>query len=347
MSLAEKIMKLRKEQGWSQETLASMLDVSRQSVSKWEIGTSVPDLDKIIKMSEIFGVTTDYLLKEDFNAFTKNKPEEESTTSSFSDFSEEKNEKIRSLNADEAFSYLDFVVTAAKQIGIGVSLCILSPICLILLAGLAECPQFSLSENQASGIGVTILFLLVAIAVSLFISKGLKLSKYEYLDKEAISLDEDIYNIVKERQHNFEEFFKKSIVIGVTLCICSLIPYFIAVAFDSPSFVYVCCTAVLLAIIAVAVYLFVYAGMIYGSFQRLLEEGDYTREKKMLQKQNEMISQLYWGLVVALYLGYSLLTMNWHKSWVIWPCAGVLYAAAMAFANLIRHCTEPTDFAGK
>ena len=64
MKLAEKIMTLRKQRGWSQEELAQQLSVSRQSVSKWESGASVPDLDKILKMSEIFGVSTDTLLKE-------------------------------------------------------------------------------------------------------------------------------------------------------------------------------------------------------------------------------------------------------------------------------------------
>ena len=54
MILAEKIVKLRKGRGWSQEELAEQLDISRQSVSKWEGGLSVPELDKIIRMSEIF-----------------------------------------------------------------------------------------------------------------------------------------------------------------------------------------------------------------------------------------------------------------------------------------------------
>ena len=65
MILAEKIVKLRKEQGWSQEELAVRLNVSRQSVSKWESMASMPDLDKILNMSELFGVNTDYLLKDE------------------------------------------------------------------------------------------------------------------------------------------------------------------------------------------------------------------------------------------------------------------------------------------
>ena len=65
MILGEKIIQLRKQREWSQEELASQLGISRQSVSKWESGASIPDLDKIIKMSSLFGVTTDYLLKEE------------------------------------------------------------------------------------------------------------------------------------------------------------------------------------------------------------------------------------------------------------------------------------------
>ena len=64
MLLSEKIMSLRKRNGWSQEELAQQLGVSRQSVSKWESMASMPDIQKIMAMSEFFGVSTDYLLKD-------------------------------------------------------------------------------------------------------------------------------------------------------------------------------------------------------------------------------------------------------------------------------------------
>ncbi len=64
MTTADKILKLRKEQGLSQEVFAEKMGVSRQSVSKWESGVSVPDTEKILAMSELFGVSTDYLLKD-------------------------------------------------------------------------------------------------------------------------------------------------------------------------------------------------------------------------------------------------------------------------------------------
>lgn len=64
MILADKIIEERKRNGWSQEELAEKLGVSRQSVSKWEGAQSVPDLQRILEMSRIFGVSTDYLLKD-------------------------------------------------------------------------------------------------------------------------------------------------------------------------------------------------------------------------------------------------------------------------------------------
>ena len=63
MSLADRIQNLRKQKGISQETLADIVGVSRQAVSKWESEQSTPDLDKILIMSDYFEVTTDYLLK--------------------------------------------------------------------------------------------------------------------------------------------------------------------------------------------------------------------------------------------------------------------------------------------
>jgi len=64
MKFYEKLRKLRKEKGLSQEEFAEMLNVSRQSVSKWESGQSYPETDKLITISEIFGVTLDSLIKD-------------------------------------------------------------------------------------------------------------------------------------------------------------------------------------------------------------------------------------------------------------------------------------------
>lgn len=65
MKLSEKIVTLRKQKGWSQEELADKLNVSRQAVGKWETETALPEVDKILQMATLFGVSTDSLLKDD------------------------------------------------------------------------------------------------------------------------------------------------------------------------------------------------------------------------------------------------------------------------------------------
>lgn len=77
MNLSEKITKLRKEKSLSQEAFAEKLGVSRQSVSKWETGSALPDTDKIVAMSELFGVTADYLLKDDYPEEQEHAPDPE------------------------------------------------------------------------------------------------------------------------------------------------------------------------------------------------------------------------------------------------------------------------------
>ncbi len=98
MTIAERILKLRKEAGLSQEAFAEKLGVSRQSVSKWESGNVMPDLDKVVAMCELFGVSTDYLLTGKEADLPPEKSYEEvfvnnSSTESDNDYSYDENEE--------------------------------------------------------------------------------------------------------------------------------------------------------------------------------------------------------------------------------------------------------------
>ena len=158
MILADKIILLRKRKGWSQEELAEQLGVTRQSVSKWEGAQSVPDIQKIIQMSEIFGVTTDYLLKDEIED-TKTEDKEVINRKE----SEDNPEELRVLTMNEASEYLRLRREAAPKMAGATLLCVLSPIALLMLSALSERPEFSLSENMAAGIGLCVLLLLVTI----------------------------------------------------------------------------------------------------------------------------------------------------------------------------------------
>ncbi len=326
MILAEKITMLRKKNGWSQEDLAMKLDISRQSVSKWESTASIPDLDKVIKLSQIFGVSTDYLLKDEI----------EETEGTVTDSFHEEKSAARKVSLEEANEYMNLTVRESVKIAAAVFACIISPVLLILLGGYSEYGPVQISENAAGGIGVIVLLLIVAGAVSVFIVSGMKLSPYEFLEKECIALEYGIAGIVEKKKENFEPVYRKCVVAGTLLCIVSCIPLFVAAAFDAPDMVYLYCVSFLLFIVAVGVFLFVWSGSIWGSYQKLLEEGDYSVEKKTENKKNRRLAQVYWCTVTAVYLGISLYTMKWGITWIIWVCAGVFYAAVCGIAAMIR-----------
>ena len=132
MILADKIILLRKRKGWSQEELAEQLGVTRQSVSKWEGAQSVPDIQKIIQMSEIFGVTTDYLLKDEIED-TKTEDGEIINRKE----SEDNSEGLRVLTMNEASEYLRLRREAAPKMAGATLLCVLSPIALLMLSALS------------------------------------------------------------------------------------------------------------------------------------------------------------------------------------------------------------------
>lgn len=325
MILADKIIALRKKAGWSQEQLAEQLGISRQSVSKWESGMSVPDLDKIVKMSGLFGVSTDYLLKDEIEEIQP------------SETAERDDCDCRLVTVEEANTYMDMIKGIANKMALAISWLVLCPIPLILLGAYSELENSQITEDMAGGMGVSILLVMAIFGIAPLIVFGMRLSKYEYLDKEVISLQYGVKGIVEKKKEDFSASYSSSVVIGVALCIAGVIPLMIAGGMEASDFVCVCCLSLLLLCVSVAVYFFVSKGMIQGSYNKLLQEGDYEVGKKTKNRIAEAVSGIYWCVTIAIYLGYSFVTNDWKMSWIIWPVAGVLYAAVMCVVNL---CTK-------
>ena len=126
MILANKITEERKKNGWSQEELANQLGVSRQAVSKWESASSVPDLQRVLELSKLFGVTTDYLLKDEIG------PEPVAERMVYS------GEELRKVSMEEANAFLALKEKGAEIVANATTLCIISPILLIVLGAISE-----------------------------------------------------------------------------------------------------------------------------------------------------------------------------------------------------------------
>lgn len=324
MILADKIISLRKKEGWLQEELAQQLNVSRQSVSKWEGAQSVPDIEKILQMSRIFGVTTDFLLKDEMEF-----PEAAEGGAE---------EPLRRVTMEEASAYLELRQEAAPKMAAATFLCVVSPVALLLLAAMSEFPRFHITENMAAGVGLSALLLLVAAGVSIFLACAAKVKAFEFLEKENFETEYGVTGMVRERMKAFEPTYSRLNITGTVLCILAVVPLFATICFGVSDLVYVAAVCLLLVIVGFGCVAFVYGGTVHAAMEKLLEEGDYTRTKKARTSLTGAVSVCYWLIATAVFLYCTFGPSgngNGRYTWYIWAIAGVLYGALMAVLKAI------------
>lgn len=312
MILADKIIQLRKKNGWSQEELADRMRVSRQAVSKWEAAQTTPDLEKILMLSRLFGVSTDYLLKDELE-------QEEFTDDTLEP-------SVRRVSMEDANTYLSHRKWAAVRIALATMLCILSPICLILLGAASEESVLPFNENFAGFCGLAVLLVMVAIAVVMFLLVEARHSPYNFLEKEEFELAYGVNGMIREKQKAFKNTYTKCNILGVCLCILSPIVLFLGF-FTVNDLIAASFFAAMLLLVSLAVGLFVWAGVQWASMERLLREGEYASNVKDESPLETMITTVFWLLITAGYLTWSFLADSWGISWILWPIGGVVFAA--------------------
>ena len=315
MILADKIIENRKKNGWSQEELADKLGVSRQSVSKWEGAQAVPDMKKIIQMSEVFGVSTDYLLRDDI---------EEPQLPEVAPVDNGLEETVREVSMEEANAFLEHNERAASSISTGVMICILSPVILILLGGLAEAGKISMSETVAGMGGTIILLIMIAAAVGMFLMTGMRGKPYDYLENIDIDTAYGVSGMTRERRSQYAEKHSRLLIVGIMLCIIAAIPMLILSMSgysNNTDVLPIVGVDAMLVTIAIGVKMIVLTCIRHDGYDKLLEEGDFTR----LNKKAGKYDGIYWGIALAVYLGWSFVTNRWETTWIVWPIAGVLF----------------------
>ena len=326
MILADKIVSLRKKAGWSQEDLAEKLGVTRQSVSKWEGAQSVPDMDKVVMMSRLFGVSTDFLLKDEL--------EEETPCAAAQD----DDAPLRRVTMGQASAYLALRKAAAPKIAIATALCITSPVTLLLLAAMSEVQRFPISGNAAAGIGLCVMLVLLAVAVSIFLRTDADVRDYRFLEEEPFETEYGVTGMVRQRQREYKDTHTRLVTVGVVLCVLAAVPLFAAMCINGSDLLYIAAVCALLVLVAIGCLALVTAGVYQGAMEQLLEEGDYTRPQKKHHKLMGTVTMIYWLTATAVFLLY---TYGPHGngqprySWIIWAVAGVLYAAVMGIVRII------------
>jgi len=321
MILADKITKLRKQYGWSQEELAEKMNISRQSVSKWESTNSIPDLNRIIMLANIFDVTTDYLLKDDVELSTPLNDDAESG--------------IIKISMEQALAYVNSKMKISNLITKGVILCLCSVVPLFFFMAMAETNRLNLTGDIATAIGVICILVMISIGISYFI----KTNQYEIdtkvIDNEVFELAYGVHSVITEKLQKFKPAYNFRLSVGIFMFIISFVPLMFVSIFSSGTDIVLLMIILLFLIIAVGIYIISSVCAKYDAYNNMLKDWSIETESSRRTKRAEKLAAFYWPLLIAIFLGWSLWTMDWGVTWIIWPVGGVLFAALVGLMELL------------
>ena len=240
---------------------------------------------------------------------------------------EEKETLRRIITLDEAKEFIKDKIRHAYFIAIGVLLCILSPCGCILFDYYAPSLEVVL--------GCTLLFVLVAMGVGMFVFSGLSMGKWEFMDKELCCMEIKTAEYVKREQEGYRMIHIGKLTIGVILCIISVIPVMIISEIEGMAKSESIGVVFMFVAVAIAVFLFVSAGIQSGAYEKLLGQSYYSgtntiyteKQKRITHYNNKIVENImsvYWPTITCIYLCWSFLTYDWHFTWIIWVLAAVV-----------------------
>ncbi|MBL4909690.1 MAG: helix-turn-helix transcriptional regulator [Alteromonadaceae bacterium] len=322
MILAEKIVQLRKKVGWSQEELAEKMNISRQSVSKWESANSIPDLNKIIMLAEIFSVSTDFLLKDDIETIDV--------------LNEDTEAGVNQINLEQALNYINNKAKVANLTTKGVIFCLCSVMPLFLFLAMAKANQLNITSSIATALGVVAILIMISIGVSFFIRTNHYESDLSAIENENFELAYGVHSIIKEQLQKFRRTYNLRLSISIFLFIISFAPMMFTSIFIDGSDMHLLMLIVMFIIIAIGIYILTPVSSKYDAYNRILKEGDLNTTKSKRTKRAEKLAAFYWPLLTAIYLGWSLWTMSWGVTWIMWPVGAVFFAALVGLMELLN-----------
>lgn len=307
MKFQENLPILRKQAGLTQEALAERLAVSRQSVSKWESGAAMPELDKLLAMAEMFGCTVDSMLREDLSE-RDSRAETEARRAEKAD-----------RQAEETFlAYDDMQNFLARTVAAGVGLIFLGLVLMLALMTL---------WGEDGTLPVVLLLMLIAGAVYLFILAG---SREEAFEKRHPAVADRYTEAERLREERTFPNRMAGCVVLIFLGVILVILLGMGIP-ETSSWIYLVPAAFLLCI-GMAVMGFIYFGILHDRFD--VEKYNRKQRRKRLEADGqpsvESISDNLSGIIMltatAIYLLCGFVWGNWHPSWVVFPIGGLLCA---------------------
>jgi len=239
MTFGEKIQKLRKEAGISQEELSFQLKVSRQAISKWENDNGYPETEKIIKMSKIFNVTIDYLLNDDENKKADTLTEESGIY----------------ISHEKADGFMFYQMSRYRKIGLSIAILMASTAFIFISIDL----------------GIVLYVISIVIAIALLVSVKISDNPYQQIWTEPLVFDNAYKKDLKKMYEEKKKKYDVLVVIGAVLILFGLLvsPTMGLMLNDSDIWINIFLTVGMISS-GVGVYLCVYFFGVLRSYRRLV-----------------------------------------------------------------------------
>lgn len=228
--------------------------------------------------------------------------------------------KIISLETVKEF--LREKAKTAYMIALGVFFCIISPVGVMLGSDISE---------RAEIVGLIYMFVVIAIAVGLFVFSGIMMDKWKFMKNEVCNIAFETTNYVHEKNEEYRINYATIMTIGVVFCVISLVP---VVALEESNLLENIGVSLFLVCVAIGVFLIVAASVKKDGFNTILKlnkEGtigdEYVHSQKNVTYNNKIVAgvmSVYWPTVTCIYLIWSFLTFDWYITWIIWIIAGLM-----------------------
>ncbi|MCJ8007327.1 helix-turn-helix domain-containing protein [Lederbergia wuyishanensis] len=259
MTFSEKLFKLRKEKGLSQEALAEKINTTRQAVSKWENGYGFPETEKLLMLGNIFEVSIDYLLKDTV-------------------IQSKENEKGYYVSKEMAEGYLLSQRKMSKYFSMGFSLLTISTI-----------PYFVFKQDPI--LYVVLISMIAVLGIGVITAGFIEEDRYTTLKKEALIFDQQYLKELKVRYENIKRKFTALMVVGVCSIVAGGISFLLVKKEIVPSDVLMPYYPILIALIAVGVYILIRILAIVDAYRILVSNEEHINRlsNSLLKKVNKKL----------------------------------------------------------
>jgi len=237
----------------------------------------------------------------------------------------------RFIPRSEADKYLRVSGFVSRLVAGGIAIVFASLIAFFLIGNLAEGGLDGIDEGDPQGMLAIIVMLLgIAVSVIFFVLAGVKYERFEPLEENGVALapqDRREFSELREREGTR---FALMIGGGVLVCLLGVCSLLLGLMLSEED---VLAISSLFVFLAVGIAMLVIAGMRRGALSVLASEGDYTPERRAQAKRLEGFAGAYWCVIVAVFLVWGLGFQGWRQAWIVWPVAGVIWGAIVAFTE--------------